>query len=118
MEEELLKLILVEMRGMKSEFSEVKDRLTRVEDRLTNVEDRLTNVEGRLSTLETEMVAVKIELKEVRELAEFNKETNESIMNVVTKHYREFKMFVKENNIDHERYNSKIQTYMVMEDEE
>ena len=94
MEQEILKLILVEMR-------EMKEGMSRVEDRLTNVEDRLTDVENDMSE-------VKTTLKETKELAEFNKETADSIKNVVTSHYMEFKKFAKSNSTQHNLYNAKL----------
>jgi len=97
MEKELLNLILVEIREMKGDMKEIKERLTHVEERLTNVESRLTSVETRLTNVE--------------ELVEFNKENIESIKNVVTSHYMEFKKYIKSNNTQHNLYNAKLLQY-------
>ena len=94
MEKEVLNLILVEIREMKGDMKEVKQRLTNVEDRLTNVEK--------------DLAIVKEDLANVKELAEFNKETSQSIMNVVTSHYMEFKKYVKQNNVQHKVYDAKL----------
>lgn len=90
MEKEVLNLILVEVREMKGDISEVKRRLTNVEDKITNLEDKITNLE---------------------EMTEFNTENIESIKNVVTSHYMEFKKFVKSNNTQHNVYNAKLLQY-------
>ena len=42
------------------------------------------------------------------ELAEFNKETSESIRNVVTSHYMEFKKYIKSNETQHKLYDAKL----------
>lgn len=97
MEQEILKLILVEMREMKGEVSEVKDRLN--------------NVENDMSEVKTTLKETNITLKETKELAEFNKETSDSIKNVVTSYYMEFKKFVKLNNTQHNLYNAKLLKY-------
>ena len=94
MEKEVLNLILVEIREMKGDMKEVKQRLTNVEDRLTNVEK--------------DLAIVKEDLANVKELAEFNKETSQSIMNVVTSHYMEFKKYVRQNNTQHKVYDAKL----------
>ena len=94
MEKEVLNLILVEIREMKGDMKEVKQRLTNVEDRLTNVEK--------------DLAIVKEDLANVKELVEFNKETSQSIMNVVTSHYMEFKKHVRQNNTQHKVYDAKL----------
>jgi hypothetical protein len=86
---------------MKGDMKEVKQRLT-------NVEDRLTNVEKDLAIVKQELAIVKEDLANVKELAEFNKETSQSIMNVVTSHYMEFKKYVKQNNVQHKVYDAKL----------
>ena len=101
MEREVLNLILVEIREMKGDMKEVKQRLT-------NVEHRLTNVEKDLAIVKEDLSNVKEDLSRVKELAEFNKETSQSIMNVVTSHYMEFKKYVKQNNIQHKVYDAKL----------
>ena len=132
MEKEVLNLILVEIREMKGDMSEVKSRLsgleqgmTEVKGRLTNVEkdmsevkERLTNVEkdmsavkGRLTNVESDITEVKERLKKVEELSEFNQETCQSIKNVVTSHYMEFKKHVKANSTQHNLYNAKLLQY-------
>ena len=125
MEKELLNLILFEIREVKGDMSEVKGRLTNLETdmsevktRLTNVECRLTNVEKdmlevktRLTNVETDMSEVKGRLSNVEDLAKFNKETSESIRNVVTSHYMEFKKFIKHNDTQHNLYNAKLLQY-------
>ena len=125
MEKELLNLILFEIREVKGDMSEVKGRLTNLETdmsevktRLTNVECRLTNVEKdmlevktRLTNVETDMSEVKGRLSNVEDLAKFNKETSESIRNVVTSHYMEFKKYIKSNNVQHNLYNAKLLEY-------
>ena len=108
MEKEVLNLILVEIREMKGDMKEVKERLTNVENRLTNVENRLTNVEEELVNVKEDLTYVKEDLANVGELAEFNKETSQSIMNVVTSHYMEFKKYIKSNNTQHNLYNAKL----------
>ena len=94
MEKEVLNLILVEIREMKGDMKEVKERLTNVETRLTNVEKDVVNV--------------KEDLAYVKDLAEFNKETSQSIKNVVTSHYMEFKKYIKANNTQHNLYDAKL----------
>ena len=115
MDKEVLNLILVEIREMKGDMKEVKQRLTNVEDRLTKVEDRLTNVEKDiaiikedLANVKEDLINVKKDLANVTELAEFNKETSQSIMNVVTSHYMEFKKYIKQNNTQHKVYDAKL----------
>ena len=68
----------------------MKDDMVEVKGRLTNVEDRLTNVE---------------------ETSRFNKETAQSIMNVVTNHYMDFKKYIRKNDVQHNLYNAKILKY-------
>ena len=104
MEKEVLNLILVEIREMKGDMSEVKGRLTNLEDGMTEVKTRLTNVENDVSE-------VKERLKKVEELSEFNQETCQSIKNVVTSHYMEFKKYIKSNNTQHNLYNAKLLQY-------
>ena len=139
MEKEVLNLILVEVREMKGDMAEVKNRLGNLENdmsevkgrltnletdmsevkgRLTNLEtdmsgvkERMTNVENDLSDVKTDLSDVKIDLSNVKDLAEFNKETSESIKNVVTSHYMEFKKYVKSNNTQHNVYNAKLLQY-------
>ena len=132
MEKELLNLILFEIREVKGDMSEVKVRLTNLETdmsevkvRLTNLEERMTNVEAnmsevkvRLINLETDMSDVKVRLTNlenrmtnVEDLAQFNKETSESIKNVVTSHYMEFKKYIKSNDTQHNLYNAKLLQY-------
>lgn len=94
MEKEVLNLILVEIREMKGDMKEVKHRLT--------------NVEGRLTNLENDMSSMKKDILYVKELAEFNKETSESIRNVVTSHYMEFKKYIKSNETKHKLYDAKL----------
>ena len=97
MEKELLNLILFEIREMKGDISEIKNRLTNLEDRMTNLEDRMANLEDRMTNVE--------------DLAKFNKDTSESIRNVVTSHYMEFKKYIKHNDTQHNLYNAKILEY-------
>ena len=139
MEEQVLKLILSELTEMKGSMSELKsdmkevkgrltgvenrlinveNRLTNVENRLTKVENKLTNVEDRLTNVETDMTEVKGKLNRIEELAEFNYDTCQTIMQVSDEHFREFRQFIKKNNEDHQRYNSKIIQYKVEEDKE
>ena len=54
---------------------------------------------------------IDIPLQETKELSEFNKETSDSIKNVVTSHYMEFKKFVKSNATQHNLYNAKLLKY-------
>lgn len=132
MEKEVLNLILVEIREMKGDMSEVKTKITSLEGRMTNVEkdmsemkndmkevkERLINVEkdmsevkGRLTNVESDMTEVKGRLKKVEELSEFSQETCQSIKNVVTSHYMEFKKHIKSNNTQHNLYNAKLLQY-------
>ena len=118
MEKEVLNLILVEVQEMKGDMSEVKTRLTNIEGRLTNgenvvseIKERLTNVETDMSEAKKDVIEVKERLKNVEELAEFNQETCQSIKNVVTSHYMEFKKYVKTNDVQHNLYNAKILKY-------
>ena len=97
MEKELLNLILFEIREMKGDMSEVKVRLTNVENDMTEVKGRLNNLEDKMTNVE--------------DLAKFNKETSESIRNVVTSHYMEFKKYIKHNNTPHNLYNAKLLEY-------
>ena len=104
MEQEILKLILSELREMKEDFSTLKNDMAEIKERLTKVEERLTNLENRVINLENRVT-------NVEELGEFNKENIESIKNVVTNHYMEFKKFVKSNNTQHNLYNAKLLQY-------
>ena len=97
MEKELLNLILFEIREVKGDISEVKGRLTNLETDMTEVKSRLTNLENRMTNVE--------------DLAKFNKDTSESIKNVVTSHYMEFKKYIKSNNVQHNLYNAKLLEY-------
>ena len=54
---------------------------------------------------------VKGKLKNVEDLAGFNKETSEGIRNVVTSHYMEFKKYIKHNDTQHNLYNAKLLQY-------
>jgi len=118
MEKELLNLILFEIREVKKDMSEVKTRLTNLENdmsevkiRVTNLEDRMTNLEDRMINLEERMTNLEDRMSNVEELGEFNKETSESIKNVVTSHYMEFKKYIKSNEIQHNLYNAKLLQY-------
>ena len=104
MEKELLNLILFEIREVKGDMSEVKGRLTNLETDMSEVKERLTNVENRMDSLDNRM-------SNVEDLAQFNKETSESIINVVTSHYMEFKKYIKHNDTQHNLYNSKLLQY-------
>ena len=97
MEKEVLNLILLEVREMKGDMSEVKNRLGNLENDMSEVKGRLTNLEDKITNLE--------------EMTEFNTENIESIKNVVTSHYMEFKKFVKSNNTQHNVYNAKLLQY-------
>ena len=118
MEKEVLNLILVEIREMKGDMSEVKTRLTNLEEGMTEVKTRLTSVEKdmtevktRLTNVESDVSEVKERLKKVEELSEFNQETCQSIKNVVTSHYMEFKKYIKTNDTQHNLYNAKLLQY-------
>ena len=111
MEKEVLNLILVEVREMKGDMSEVKTRLTNIENDMVEVKDRLTNVEERLTNVENDVSEIKDRLSNVEETSRFNKETVQSIMNVVTSHYMEFKKYIKSNDVQHNLYNAKILKY-------
>ena len=129
MEQKILKLILVEMREMKGDMSEVKEKLTKVENRLTNVEKEVAETKAEIAEVKNEIVEIKVEvaevkdevrieadrlntqLKEQKELIEFNKETCQAIMNVITAHYKEFKKFVKLNTTQHHIYDAKLLKY-------
>ena len=71
----------------------------------------MSEVKVRLTNVETDMSEVKIRLNNVEDIAKFNKETSESIRNVVTSHYMEFKKYVKANNTQHNLYNAKLLEY-------
>ena len=125
MEKELLNLILFEIREVKGDVSELKSDMKEVKTRLTNVEmdmsevkSRLANLEDRMTNVETDMSEVKGRLTNledrmvnVEDLAKFNKETSESIRNVVTSHYMDFKKHIKSNNVQHNLYNAKLLEY-------
>lgn len=125
MEKEVLNLILVEIREMKGDMSEVKTRLSGLEQGMTEVKGRLTKVENdmaemksdmtevkeRLTNVENDVSEVKKRLKKVEELSEFNQETCQSIKNVVTSQYMEFKKYIKSNNTQHNLYNAKLLQY-------
>ena len=104
MEKEVLNLILVEVREMKGDMAEVKNRLGNLETDMTEVKSRLTNVENKINNLEDKIT-------NLEEMTEFNTENIESIKNVVTSHYMEFKKFVKSNNTQHNVYNAKLLQY-------
>jgi len=104
MEKELLNLILFEIREMKGDVSELKSDMKEVKIRLTNVETDMLEVKSRLTNLENRMT-------NVEDLAKFNKDTSESIKNVVTSHYMEFKKYIKSNNVQHNLYNAKLLEY-------
>ena len=118
MEKELLNLILFEIREVKGDMSEVKGRLTNLENdmsevkgRLTNLEDRMTNVEADMSEVKGRLTNLEDRMSNVEDLAKFNKETSESIRNVVTSHYMEFKKYIKHNDTQHNLYNAKLLQY-------
>ena len=118
MTEELSNKILLQLECLRGDMTEIKGRLTGVEDnvtemntRLTGVEDNVTEINTRLTGVENNMTEMNMKLTEVKELAEFNKENCDSIKNVVTSHYMEFKKFVKSNNSQHNLYNAKLLQY-------
>ena len=104
MEKEVLNLILLEVREMKGDMSEVKNRLGNLENDMSEVKGRLTNLENKITNLEDKIT-------NLEEMTEFNTENIESIKNVVTSHYMEFKKFVKSNNTQHNVYNAKLLQY-------
>lgn len=125
MEQEILKLILVEMREMKGDMSEVKGKLTNLETDMSEVKSDMTEFKGRLTNLETDMTEVKKDvtdikekLKKVEELSEFNYDTIQTIMKVTEEHFKDFKQFIKKNDEDHQRYNSRILNYRIEESDE
>lgn len=111
MEKEVLNLILVEVREMKGDMSEVKNRLGNLETDMTEVKSRLTNVENKITNLENKITNLEDKITNLEEMTEFNTENIESIKNVVTSHYMEFKKFVKSNNTQHNVYNAKLLQY-------
>ena len=111
MEKEVLNLILVEIREMKGDMSEIKKDVSEVKTRLTKVENDVSEVKTRLTNVENDVSEVKESLKKVEELTEFNQETCQGIKNVVTSHYMEFKKYVKSNNTQHNLYNAKLLQY-------
>ena len=111
MEKELLNLILFEIREVKGDVSELKSDMKEVKTRLTNVENRMTNIEDRMTNIEDRMANFEGRMTNVEDLGQFNKETAESIKNVVTSHYMEFKKYIKSNNTQHNVYNAKLLKY-------
>ena len=125
MEKELLNLILFEIREMKGDVSELKsdmkevktrltnveNRMTKLEERMTNLEDRMIRLEDRMANVEERVTNVEGRMTNVEDLGQFNKETAESIKNVVTSHYMEFKKYIKSNDTQHNLYNAKLLEY-------
>jgi FtsZ-binding cell division protein ZapB len=95
MEKELLNLILFEIREVKGDVSELKTDMREVKTRLTNVENRMTKLEERMANVEERVVNLEGRMSNVEDLGQFNKEAAESIKNVVTSHYMEFKKYIK-----------------------
>ena len=122
MEQELLKLILVEIREMKESVSEVKTDMTKVKSDMEEVKSDMEEVKTDMTEVKSDMKEVKTRLtnvernvaentkdiKSLKELAEFHTESINAIKNVVTNHYMEFKKFVKTNNIQHNLYDAKL----------
>ena len=104
MDNEISNLILTELQWLRGDMSILKKDIVEVKERLTNVEGRLTSVEEGLAENNKK-------LNSVQELAEFNKENIESIKNVVTSHYMEFKKYANTNATQHNLYNAKLLEY-------
>ena len=127
MEQEMLKLILVEVREMKGDISELKTTVKSIDKRLTNVEHNVAENTKDIKILK-EIVAentkdIKIlkenvaenaikenskNIKSLKELVEFQTENINAIKHVVTSHYMEFKKFVKANATQHNLYDAKL----------
>lgn len=90
--------------GLKSDVSELKQDVSELKQNVSNLNEEVCVIKQRLDSIE-------VKLKETNELAEFNRETSESIKNVVTSHYMEFKKFVKSNSTQHNLYNAKLLQY-------
>ena len=129
MEQELLKLILVEIREMKGDISELKNSVKSIDTRLTNVENDITEVKKDVSKMKTDMTKMQADMTEMqadmtemkedisentkdikclKEMSEFHTENINAIKNVVTSHYMEFKKFVNLNNTQHNLYDARL----------
>ena len=122
MEQELLKLILVEIREMKesisgfntdmsdvkSDMAEVKADMVEVKADMAEVKADMKEVKTRLTNVEQNVAENTKDIKALKELTEFHTESINAIKNVVTNHYMEFKKFVKANNIQHNLYDTKL----------
>lgn len=115
MEQEMLKLILVEIREMKGDISELKDTVKSMDTRLTKVErdvaeTKIDVAETKRDVAETkrELAETKKDVKSLKEISEFHTENINAIKNVVSSHYMEFKKFVKANATQHNLYDAKL----------
>ena len=64
MEKEVLNLILVEIREMKGDMSEVKTRLTNLEGQMTNLETDMSEVKNDILEIKERLTTVEYKLLE------------------------------------------------------
>ena len=108
MEQEMLKLILVEIREIKGDISELKDTVKSMDTRLTKVERDVAETKRDVAETKRELAETKKDVKSLKEISEFHTENINAIKNVVTSHYMEFKKFVKANATQHNLYDAKL----------
>ena len=108
MEQEMLKLILVEIREMKGDISELKDTVKSIDIRLTNVEKDVAQTKKDVAQTKKDVAQTQKDVKSLKEMSEFHTESINAIKHVVTSHYMEFKKFVKANAIQHNLYDAKL----------
>ena len=122
MEQEMLKLILAEIREMKENISELKTSVKNMDNRLTKVENDMTEMKSDMTEMKSDMTEMKSDMtemkniistnakdiKSLKEMSEFQLENIDAIKNVVTNNYMEFKKFVKANMTKPNLYNTNL----------
>ena len=87
MEEELLKLILQELREIKGSLTRLEEKVDKLEKRVDKLEEKVGDLEGKVDV---------------------NSENIEAIKNIVTGHYKEFKEYARYNSVQHNLYDAKL----------
>ena len=101
MEEELLKLILQELR-------EIKGSLTRLEEKVDKLEKRVGKLEEKVDKLEKRVDKLEEKVGDLEGKVDVNSENIEAIKNIVTGHYKEFKEYARYNSVQHNLYDAKL----------
>jgi predicted nucleic acid-binding Zn-ribbon protein len=103
--------IELEIAGMKDDIAEMKVEIAGMKDDIAEMKVEIAGMKDDIAEMKAEIIGIKKELQEHKELIEFNQELSESIKNVVSNFYKEFRKFTKSNNIQHNLYNSKLLQY-------